>query len=456
MTTGGQFQWCRDKVRRSASLLSLLVAMAGPCAWTERLALVVGNSAYVHPNVPQLPNPRNDAADVATTLRGLDFQVYEAYDVDRQDFQDRLQEFDQAAFGAEMVIVFYAGHGMEMDKYNYLIPVDARLANERAVKHETIPLSLVLESVAGAKGLGVVILDACRDNPFANRMRQSSTTRSFGRGLAATDVGGGVLVHYAAKDGTTASDGEGRNSPYTTALLRYLNEPGIEVGMMFRKVRDAVVKATNGLQEPFRYGSLPAISYFLNPGQRVEALAETSLPGTIETLLQQAETNLAIDRLTRPPEDNAAGKFRRVLALDSGNERARRGLREVAARYEVLIRAAIDEDALNQAARLIAGLASLSPEHPRLSDFEGEIAAKTRAAAAGSVAPSNATAKPSSSTVRVTLDDEDRAWAVLKDDCSRDGNGEPGSGPSRYLRDYPGGRYESEAIATLLSCRMAP
>ena len=436
------------------ALLLVVVAMTESSLSAERFALVVGNSAYEHPSVPHLPNPRNDAADVAATLRDLGFEVFQAYDVGRQAFQERLQEFDEAAFGAEMSVVFYAGHGMEMDKYNYLIPVDAHLASERAVRHETIPLSLVVESVAGANGLGVVILDACRDNPFVTRIRRTSTTRSIGRGLAATDVAGGTLVHYAAKEGTTAADGEGRNSPYTQALLRYLNEPGLEVGMMFRKVRDAVVASTNGLQEPFRYGSLPAISYYLNP-ENVDAepeFTESTVPAAIAMLLQQAETNLEIDRLTRPPDDNAVGKFRRVLALDPNNERARQGLRQVAARYEVLIQAAIDDAAIKQARGLVASLASVSPEHPRLSYFNQKIANKQDAAVdvMEPVAVSNEATKPTEPAM-VVLDDEDRLWSAVKEDCSDDNDG-AGSGIRRYLRTYPAGRYENEALAQLLAC----
>ena len=440
-----------------AALLTLTMVEVSLAA--GNVALVVGNSAYEH--VPDLPNPRNDASDVAATLRDLDFEVFEAFDVGRQAFQERLRAFDQAAFGAQMAMVFYAGHGMEMDKYNYLIPVDARLEHDRAVKHETIPLNLVVESVSGASGLGMVILDACRDNPFVTAMGRASATRSVGRGLAATDVAGGTLVHYAAREGTTADDGDGRNSPYTAALLRYLNEPGLEVGMLFRKVRDAVVASTNGRQEPFRYGSLPATPYYLNPRPLGPELtlpeSQSSVFSAIAMLLDEAETNFAIDRLTRPSGDNAAARFRRVLSLDPANQAARRGLRRVAERYVVLIEAAIEDGAIKRARELASSLASVSPEHPRLPYFNqritrGEIAVESIGRPAA--APHDEATKPVESNM-VVFDDQDRLWRTVKDDCGRDANGEPGAGPSRYLRTHPGGRYESQALAKLLACRVA-
>ena len=138
-------------------------------------------------------------------------------------------------------MVFYAGHGIEVDKRNFLIPVDARLLSDADVEFETVPLDLLSRAVERAKGLRLIILDACRDNPFAVAMQRSGATRSIGRGLASVEPSGETLVAYAAKEGTVAADGEGRNSPYTTALLAHLEEPGLEVGLMFRKVRDAVV-----------------------------------------------------------------------------------------------------------------------------------------------------------------------------------------------------------------------
>ena len=160
-------------------------------------------------------------------------------------------------------MVYYAGHGIEVDQRNYLVPVDAELGSDHDVEYETVPLDLVVRAAERASGLRLVILDACRDNPFAASMRRAGTTRSIGRGLARVEPAGSTLVAYAAKGGTVAADGDGRNSPYTEALLAHLEEPGLEVGMMFRRVRDAVLASTRRRQEPFVYGSLSSEMVYL-------------------------------------------------------------------------------------------------------------------------------------------------------------------------------------------------
>ena len=177
-------------------------------------------------------------------------------DADYTALRRGLQEFQQAAATAEIALVFHAGHGIEVDQRNFLVPTDTRFASDRDMEFEAVPLDLVIRSVERAARLGLVILDACRDNPFAAQMQSSGATRSIGRGLGRVEPSGEMLVAYAAKGGTVASDRTGRNSPYSAALLRYLKEPGLEVGFLFRKVRYAVKDATGNQQEPFTYGSL--------------------------------------------------------------------------------------------------------------------------------------------------------------------------------------------------------
>ena len=175
-------------------------------------------------------------------------------------------------------------------------------------------------------------------------------------------------------------------------------------------------------------------------------------------MLGQAETNLAIDRLTRPADDNAVDKFRRVLALDPDNTRASEGLRKVASRYVVLIEHAIDDGAPNRARGLVSGLAAISPEHPDLADISQRIAGLQTAG--DPVVSSPVPTSPGVTVVApqpavLVLDDEDEVWDAVKNDCGEDANGEPGRGPSRYLRSYPGGRHEGAALARLLECRVA-
>jgi tetratricopeptide (TPR) repeat protein len=221
-----------------------------------RVALVIGNGGYK--NVPALDNPPRDAAAVADALRKAGFQkVIVEDDLRKEKMETALREFGRVAEGADWALIYYAGHGIEMAGVNYLIPTDAKLETDRDVGFETVPLSHVMSAVEGAKKLRIVLLDACRDNPFANQMRRTAASRSIGRGLAAVEPQTGSLVVYAAKDGETALDGNGRNSPFVTALVKELAVPGVEIRKLFDLVRDDVLEATNNQQQPFTYGSVP-------------------------------------------------------------------------------------------------------------------------------------------------------------------------------------------------------
>ena len=237
-----------------AAAILLLAVIVDQASAAERVALVIGNAAYKH--APRLTNPLNDAMDIGVALDRLGFVVTRLDDADQLSLRRVLQKFAVTASSAKVAIVFYAGHGIEVDKRNFLVPVDARLANDRTVEFETVPLDLVLRAVEGASGLGLVILDACRDNPFAIAMRGAGATRAIGHGLARVEPAGDTLLAYAAKAGTLASAVQGRNSTYSRALLTYLEQPDLHLGLMFRKVRDAVLSATGGQQEPFVYGAL--------------------------------------------------------------------------------------------------------------------------------------------------------------------------------------------------------
>ena len=246
------------QVWAGVALLTMLSTMASAA---QRVALVIGNAAYAH--APALANPLNDAADVGDALGRLGFAVTRMENADRTALWRGLQEFALAASASEVAVVFYAGHGIEVDRHNFLVPVDARLASDQDVEFEAVPLELVSRAVERASGLRLVILDACRENPFAVNMQRAGATRSIGRGLARVEPSGETLVAYAAKEGTVAADGAGKNSPYTGALLSHLEEPGLEVGLMFRRVRDAVLASTGGRQEPFVYGSLSSRGVYL-------------------------------------------------------------------------------------------------------------------------------------------------------------------------------------------------
>jgi TPR repeat protein len=231
----------------------------------RRVALVIGNAAYK--SVPMLTNTTNDAKGVADSFRAVGFNVVQLVsDAGRGALIAALSEFERQADNADWAAVYYAGHGMEVDGVNYLVPVDARLRDERDVQDEAISVNRVLDAVANARKLRLVMLDACRDNPFLTSMHRTIGSRSISRGLAAIEPVGATLVVFAAKDGQTASDGAGGHSPFTGSLIRRMQEPGVEINKLFRLVTGDVLKATDNQQRPFVYGSLPGEDdYFFKP-----------------------------------------------------------------------------------------------------------------------------------------------------------------------------------------------
>ncbi|MEH2614029.1 caspase family protein [Bradyrhizobium sp. AZCC 1693] len=227
-------------------------APAGP----RKVALIVGNGAYR--NVAPLDNPPRDAKLLASTFRELGFAtVTLAPDLSRDKFFATLHEFGMEAEKADWAVVYYAGHGMEIGGVNYLIPVDARLKADSDAETQAVALEQVIASVAGARKLRLVMLDACRDNPFEKTMQRTIALKLVNRGFSNIEPEAGFMVVYAAKHGETALDGDSLNSPFATVLARVIKEPRIEVRKLFDIVRDDVWKATNRTQQPFTYGSLP-------------------------------------------------------------------------------------------------------------------------------------------------------------------------------------------------------
>lgn len=221
----------------------------------RRIALVIGNSKYK--NAPLLPNPQRDAAVVADALRRTGFaEVTLHADLSREAMASALQKFARSADTADWAVVYFAGHGMEIGGINYLIPVDATLETDREVQFQAVPLNQVLDVVGGASKLRLVVLDACRSNPFASSMKRQIATRAVERGFVRVDPTPGTLVVYAAKDGEVASDGSGSNSPFSLAFAKNIQTPGIDITKTFRLVYDDVMEATANKQSPYTYGAL--------------------------------------------------------------------------------------------------------------------------------------------------------------------------------------------------------
>jgi uncharacterized caspase-like protein len=200
---------------------------------------------------------------VADAFRKVGFQsVQVEHDLNRDDMIKALRKFEDVAATANWAVIYYAGHGIVLDGQNYLVPVNARLVSDRDVQDEAVALDRVLVATERAAKLRMVLLDACRENPFVAKMRQTTASRSLSRGLAAIEPGVGTLVAYAARDGQVALDGNGDHSPFATALLNHLQTPNLEIGMFFRVVRDDVRYSTRRQQEPFVYGSLPGEDFY--------------------------------------------------------------------------------------------------------------------------------------------------------------------------------------------------
>jgi Caspase domain len=244
-------------------IVAVLSAGVSSARSETRIALVVGNSAYK--SVPALPNPINDSKDMSASLARLGFSVRTLTNATYDDMRRALIDFGRQARGADIAVVFFAGHGIQMAGENWLIPVDAQLATDLDVANEAIGLQAVARAVSNTAKLGLVILDACRSNPFLPKMQSSNVQRDVERGFSRVEPSDNVLIAYAARDGTTASDGAGRNSPFTQSLLKHIETPGLEISYLFRVVRDDVMQSTKRGQQPFLYGSLSKEMIYLKP-----------------------------------------------------------------------------------------------------------------------------------------------------------------------------------------------
>src|SRR5215475_4497889 len=252
-------------------VLVALLSVCQPAFAEKRVALVVGNSHY--DNAPLLPNPVNDATAIAATLKGAGFDVVESrLDLSSVDMRRVLREFADQARDADIAVVYYAGHGIEMDGTNYLIPTDAKLERDTDIYDEAFSLDRVLLAIEPARQLRLVIVDACRNNPFADSMRRTVSSRSVSRGLARVEPATtNTLVAFAAKAGLTALDGNNRNSPYATALVKYIAQPGLDLRKAFGFFRDDVLQATGNRQEPYVYGSLGGADVALVPAKPAQS-----------------------------------------------------------------------------------------------------------------------------------------------------------------------------------------
>ncbi len=256
----------------------MLIAQSAYAAAEKRVALVLGLSAYR--TVPELSNPKNDASDVASKLRKLGFEVVEGYDLDHAGLTNKIREFSRAMIGADAALFYYSGHGIQANGANYLAPVDTKLAAATDIDFELVPLDLVTQQMQIAQAektlkVGLVFLDACRNNPLTRNLTSSS--RAIGAGLAKVqEAPHGMLIAFSTQPGNVALDGLGRNSPFTKAVLANIDRPGLSVGDMLINVRTEVMKETADKQVPWENSSLTGQFYF-NPAN-VAATSEAKQP----------------------------------------------------------------------------------------------------------------------------------------------------------------------------------
>ena len=244
----------------------------------RRVALVIGNSAYK--SASTLTNTINDATAIAKLFKSVGFEVViSRNDLGVVDFKRTVREFLLTAETADMAVVYYAGHGIEIGGTNYLIPIDARLGRDYDVEDEAVSLDRIIWALQPVRRLRLILLDACRDNPFPARIRSAGTRATVSGGLAKIeDVSADTLIAYAAKAGSISYDGDGANSPYATALIKHLAEPGLDVRIALGRVRDEVLGMTGGRQEPFIYGSLGGATIPLVPAPPAKKIEPPPVP----------------------------------------------------------------------------------------------------------------------------------------------------------------------------------
>jgi uncharacterized caspase-like protein len=290
--------------------LPFAIFAATPADAQDRIALVIGNANYVHAGA--LANPVNDARAVAAALADVGFDVTQGFDLGRGEMEDRIRAFLNRSTSAKVAFLFYAGHGLQIDGRNYLVPVDAKLETLNDVTFGTVELDRILSGLNDPARANIVVLDACRDNPLARVFATRTRSVSVGSGLAPyTTVGTGTLIAFSTAPGKVAADGPKGNSPFSAALARHLRTPGLEVRQVFTRVRNEVAQQTGEQQVPWDNSSLrgdvylaglPAATGRSEPARRIETLPAPQVPGELKPDLQpRAATPADIETIAPPP-----------------------------------------------------------------------------------------------------------------------------------------------------------
>jgi uncharacterized caspase-like protein len=414
------------RLRRVLALLFCgllaLEATAAACAASERrVALVIGNSSYKSPGL-DIRNARNDAQDTASALKALGFDVLLETDVDLAGASKAIQQFARMSIGADATLFYFAGHAVQYQGQNYLLPVDAEVRDEISLPFETIAVDNIRSALDRSNGIKIMVLDACRTNPVSERLaRLASATASIDsgertRGLQRVDKSDGLIVAYSTSPGDVALDGEDRNSPFTKAFLRRLNEPGLEIETMFRRIAADVSAATGGRQRPETYVSLVS-EYHLNQDDSIawDKIKGSDDPAVLNDFMERFPSSFyaiaARYRLEALQRALAAAKAQALREAEiarrekelAAQEEAQRLKAQQACESDGAALAAVgprDADALR---RLAAGACDdvKAAAQKRLSDLEATLTAEAEAAKAAcgrdaaalqSIAPQDAAA----------------------------------------------------------------
>jgi len=373
----------------AAFLAGLVVLVCGlaPAAAEKRVALVIGNSAYQH--TAPLKNPSNDATDIAAELRQLGFEVIDGTDLSKVDMEQRIRTFADKLIGADVGLFFYAGHGLQVDGRNFLAPVDAKLQSDTDLDFEAVELNLVLKQLERNSRISVVFLDACRNNPLASNLAKVGRSLEVGRGLARIDKAVGMMIAFSTQPGNIALDGDGRNSPFTGALLRHIATQGSTINDVMIDVRKDVLQATDGKQVPWENSSLTG-QFFFKPAAPPTVEDKSAETGAQIAALRQEIAKLQADqgaRLTSQQEQLEI--LRQKLANETKTADQLAAQKDEAAEASANRVIAVEPSgAPAPAASAIANAASPPPEETKIATAESSATeAKAPEAAAPAPAP---------------------------------------------------------------------
>jgi uncharacterized caspase-like protein len=265
-----------------AAAIAVVLGACDALAADRRVALVIGNSAYQYTG--ELANPKHDAADVAAALKKLEFEVLEGLDLDKAAMDRTLRQFARALDGAHVGVFFYAGHGLQVEGQNYLVPIDAKLEHPSGLDFEMVRVETIHKTMERATRTNLLFLDACRDNPLARNLSRALGTRSaaIGKGLAVVESGEGTLISFSTQPGNVAIDGAGRNSPYAEALVAQLGSPRDDLSTILIRVRNQVIQSTARRQVPWEHSALTAPFFFAAPKAALDQQLELAFWNTVK------------------------------------------------------------------------------------------------------------------------------------------------------------------------------